>query len=560
MGSRTMGSTILTHWQLGVYNILGYTLILIWFFSPLGGQSLLRILHTTPQPISTSATYFDAFNQDIGYDGALHIKSLYRTALVSHDKIKSGPRDLWGNVKIPFLNPDAETVEQPWSEISPSSSNDYSAFVGLPTGNITEGSTTFSVESDYVRLHCEPVTKHIQLPDPDDWEPSANSSKIETTLKHIPLVYSKAGIGKLPNGTWYGDQQGNQHRSELNYTALWSIGLDRFIGQVWLLPIYNETTSSGNMSTYRAASIRFLQNETGIEAGNTKLIFQARRGKAVEPVAEEGKPLEQWFLEFMRTECHVTQIYVESRVSCSKSSHTSQAECEVTAQRPSKKPRSNKKISPLSHPKDFSFISKELPRSTHNAEGAQDVFGFGDPVLNHLFNLSMNLESWQMPFQNLTMKGYEREFSIRLSQMINSYLMISRDKFEPNPQRGEEGRTDPKEWKRTNAETTDSRYVYSISRPWMAVCIISCVILASGGTLSVVFAHLTRGPEVLGYVSSTLRDSRYVTTSLSLSYLEGYEVSKILSKERLRLGAAGQNTVMDPGLGVRREEDALTLQ
>jgi hypothetical protein len=52
----------------------------------------------------------------------------------------------------------------------------------------------------------------------------------------------------------------------------------------------------------------------------------------------------------------------------------------------------------------------------------RDIFGFDDPVYTHLFGFLTNLDSRTILFQNSTIEGYEQEYSIRLGQMINSFL------------------------------------------------------------------------------------------------------------------------------------------
>ncbi|GKT91957.1 hypothetical protein Ct61P_09807 [Colletotrichum tofieldiae] len=61
MGSRTVGGTLLVHFQLRALNLLALFLVLIWIFSPLGGQSILRILETRSRTVAQPAdvVYFD---------------------------------------------------------------------------------------------------------------------------------------------------------------------------------------------------------------------------------------------------------------------------------------------------------------------------------------------------------------------------------------------------------------------------------------------------------------------------------------------------------------------
>ncbi|RSM04366.1 hypothetical protein CDV31_010068 [Fusarium ambrosium] len=65
MGSRTVGATIITQFSLRIFNPLGICLLLIWSFSPLGAQSLLRMLGSRLDPKMEPSTivYFDTNGQ-----------------------------------------------------------------------------------------------------------------------------------------------------------------------------------------------------------------------------------------------------------------------------------------------------------------------------------------------------------------------------------------------------------------------------------------------------------------------------------------------------------------
>lgn len=56
LGSRTFGGTVISQYQLRTINALSISLLLLWVFSPLGTQSILRVLSPTLEPVSVNST------------------------------------------------------------------------------------------------------------------------------------------------------------------------------------------------------------------------------------------------------------------------------------------------------------------------------------------------------------------------------------------------------------------------------------------------------------------------------------------------------------------------
>lgn len=165
MGSRTLGSTFLTQFELRAFNALSLTLLLAWIFSPLGGQSLLRLLELQSPPVDSSITYYDV--EFPTYLVKENVKnsvgdSTYVTALLTPDLIRNDTMDIWGNVKIPFLESYGVPNDSEWQHITPGQNLEYSALVGIPIANISTGNTTFAIESSYVHLECTHPKKLVQ--------------------------------------------------------------------------------------------------------------------------------------------------------------------------------------------------------------------------------------------------------------------------------------------------------------------------------------------------------------------------------------------------------------
>lgn len=145
----------------------------IWALSPLGAQSILRILGTKDVEIYGPVVYF---NTDIPplFTGSSFwgsgttretfdlIRSVYAGAMLSADSTKESPQDSWGNVKIPYLTSYAtESSDGSWSKV-PDDGVVFSSLIGLPAVSIRPGSRLgFNIESSYIELQCDPLSFSI---------------------------------------------------------------------------------------------------------------------------------------------------------------------------------------------------------------------------------------------------------------------------------------------------------------------------------------------------------------------------------------------------------------
>lgn len=208
IGSRTVGSTLVTQISLGRFNFLGVALLILWSLSPLGSQSALRMLRTRLEPIhaNSSVLYYttDAPSKfrsaelrnsrseiDDYRSTQAYMQTMYSALLLAPPSAKSNAMDLWGNVKIPKLEVDGD--DKGWKNVSSwnSEPDSYSSLVGLPVTNVTQGNTTFSLESSYIDLDCK-VNYNISAFDVQwyDWDPYMGGTN--------------NGSIRLRNGTWHG--------------------------------------------------------------------------------------------------------------------------------------------------------------------------------------------------------------------------------------------------------------------------------------------------------------------------------------------------------------------
>ena len=85
-------------------------------------------------------------------------------------------------------------------------------------------------------------------------------------------------------------------------------------------------------------------------------------------------------------------------------------------------------------------------------------------------------------------------------------------------------------------ERTNLVEVYIVNWSWSVLFLVSSLILLASGIVSIMFAHLAIGPEVLGYASTVVHSSKYVKLPAEAGKKEAFEVVKMMGQKRLRYG------------------------
>jgi hypothetical protein len=243
LGSRSVGAAVVTQFQLRALNALGISLLVLWAFSPLGSQSILRALTSSlesREATSTIAIYdnlhasglnirnrwSEGSSSDSGepankFNGYLRV--LFNAMLMTPKSIKVGPMDQWGNVKIPFLPfVDGNSTEDKdeWQERASGAGifEDYSSVAGLPVANIAFGNTTFSIESSYVELNCQNVS---------------TATNMTGSVPDMHVQWNGSATAEFANGTWWGITSGVYNSTTSDSYRSWSIALDNFVDGYW---------------------------------------------------------------------------------------------------------------------------------------------------------------------------------------------------------------------------------------------------------------------------------------------------------------------------------------
>ncbi|KAF6786833.1 hypothetical protein CSOJ01_15334 [Colletotrichum sojae] len=553
IGSRTVGSTVLTLIHFRLLSVMSLSLLIAWAMSPLGTQALLRMKSTRLEPRvePTNVTYFDnsarntvldrlyvggsgSYSNDAWWRG---LAAMYTTLVSTPDTIKSDTMDLWGNVKIPFLG----HAESDWKDIHRDAPDfEYSSLTGIPISNLKEGNTSFTTESSHLRLRCGEVTHMTNHPE----YMLRNGSFVPlngTTLSSITMEqFGGQRLFTLPNGTWHGypiDRGSTSTRATAGTT--WSLALDRFVDPLWMR--MNNTVPPEELhlrDKYYSERNRpmLFRNETALEAGPTNLLLQAIYVYSM-GLLSHG----------LVASCGITQEYVESRVNCSRGASAPKQTCQVVAQRRSQRKNAPVNISPLSFPRLFSVVSAKLPRTVGG------LTNIGTEVsLYYLQDTSLSgMSATNDSERDMLSKITGDTLQIRLAQLINTYLTLGQLSHKI---RG--GRSDlVSETNETvRAETSELVIVYDISGAWAAACLASSIMLLAAGVLGVVFKHWARGPEILGYVSTVFRDSKHMDLPADASRQNGMDLSKGMKDSRIRYGVTKLTKDGEPVIGVGLQE------
>lgn len=165
-------------------SLLTFITILIWALSPLGGQASLRILRTTNQINSTTsvARYLDtgplrhhyihsmlneADSSDESFFWLADVEMFI--AINQPGDVQESPMDIWGNVKIPWIDTlDAEQPDSWIQTVDITGADSWSSLIGIPIHDLPSfGTKDLRIETSYLSLDCSPL-REVELPKYDD--------------------------------------------------------------------------------------------------------------------------------------------------------------------------------------------------------------------------------------------------------------------------------------------------------------------------------------------------------------------------------------------------------
>ncbi|KAK4446203.1 hypothetical protein QBC34DRAFT_357226 [Podospora aff. communis PSN243] len=548
--SRTVFTAIYTQIRLSLFNVAAVALVLVWISSPLGSQSVQRQLGTIFEVDETAATA-EYFGTDAPSGFVRHLavspgtangltawtsvlNALYSVALFAPNDTRMAPTDVWGNLKIPLLSSHHPSRSGPeWSYTAADSPTVFSSLAGLPMPRMPQGNSTFTIESSYLQLICDPAV--------------SNQGFRQTEIQ--PFPNNQNNFTAVPgNQTLYG-YRFNQTLECPNAAcpdreATWWLALEGlYVNPNWTSPGWHSERYGVNWkSQYELTTPAIFRNETGLAASQATLVLGT--------IERTAPPFLSQDVEGLVT-CTVSQPYVQSRVECLVSAlDANKPSCRVTAQRPSQQPHPSSNITHLSFFEVFRAFSGSLPRAT----GFRNLRTIQDPTLYYLASGSatrfLEPDAGLAPSERVSMlsSASASDISIRFTQLLNTYLLLSQTVADVDSKTG--NLFDVSAERAVTGAATSTRLVevYTVSWSWAGLFLAAAAVLLVCAVAGIVFAHLAVVPDILGFASSSVRDARYIQLPRGAGGLDGMDLSRALKGEEVQYGVV--ETGEESSLGV----------
>ncbi|KAF3070034.1 hypothetical protein CFAM422_006564 [Trichoderma lentiforme] len=490
MGSLTLGGALLTTYSLQALNIIAAILAIIWAMSPLGSQAALLMITTEPVPATnyTQLVYFD---------------TIIRNA-------SSHSSDTWGSG---FTGGDSET------EFAASLNGLYNAC--LLQSNLTRNSNN----DLWGNVKIPDIAKSQLTKGDDDWLLVGNASSIVySSLLGIPI----SGLQAAFNATFHIEtaylslscQNITVNDSRLPITSLGTnstASTNAEVSQPWINQTICATTPNSfnicldgfyNITEFGGfGSVSSFGNGTDFFFPTRTLSFQTF------PNTTTAKLVAQ---------CPITTIYVESSISCNGTN------CTVIAMRPSKLPHPGSNYTALSFAYAFmdfgKALAKSVGQSVHPSSSSTTEAFLLNPDQASLGGFT------GLDFTNIDV----HEVPARLQQIINTYWYGS---FYPSSTMGGFVSGTAPATNQTAAAVISIEHVrYTVRWRWLALFVVAAATMALSALMSLFLTFQVRGPDVLGYVSTTIANSEYIHTGRRVeSVMGGAERARVYGSIRLRL-------------------------
>lgn len=563
MASQSVWGTVESQILMQRITLVGANLLFLWALSPLGGQASLRLMQRDNQPsyaatklryltTGPAATAFIPSTIGTTLGKFSEAGSMYNAALLAPFATKLGPRDTWGNVKIPSwqaLNttfPDSEGwVDVPTRITTPES---YASLVGVPIAGLPVNSASnFTLEYNYLTVTCGDF---VQKP-----YPGTHGTDDPTATNYTKLDEM------IPGVVWYNKSLSYLHPFDpLKGTASFMLDTTRQLASTKIMGVlYSPEVFRARLD----GSFGFY-NETLLskEEMNTprELIFAS-------VYAITGDGTEQG-LNIVN--CSLFQHHVEAMIDCTGE------QCAATRLRKSRTDTRPETLTGLEDSQIFDNIVHEFPTAIKFNEGSSpterfmantSVFPFiqraGQSRATELYvnlstvppeifsrRMSLVLNSyWQLSTQssgyfgslpkNLSVYGPDTlpvtdanvylpaNVSITERSFFNWSIPFSQAVY---------GMESPFMGATTTAEVTTTTQIFVCNFAWFTLLVVASGVILLTGMVAVVLKRKTLGPEMFGFVSSLTYENPWVKIPSGGTMLDGMERARLLKDVEVCIG------------------------
>ncbi|KAF3032805.1 hypothetical protein E8E12_002211 [Didymella heteroderae] len=503
LGSQSLVATVGYAVTLRTLDILTLTLLMFWALSPLGGQSVLRLLHETNSTITENRSiYYANVDAQSQLSGSVLDKDLYNrgnavvsTALMTAENLEWTPEDAWSHPKIPRIE-DLEVAElknstdRSWHTVNSNDTYSYASLAGINVMNLAEqGSTNFTVPYEYMYFNCE-------------LSPQSNFSKL--TEVDPPQPYPP---------------------SLMNY----------------LLSLQNSSklTTQGWTNTPRNTT-------SPLFTDNSFFMYTKGTPDKLEALLYGSRYITS--LNFFLWECSMNSLMVEANIVCQFD------KCAVDRLRRADTQDQKGTLSGftpygVTHTWQWNRYFIQALASLGGEASTQQ----SNPVDAYIFNQTQ----WAVADvgflpgqQNWTTYIGEPQKAIdlshRLTKVLNTYLDSFRwpkavtlsDPFARKSLNSTGQPTEALTLNSTEAVVSIPIPVYRVNAPWAALLVICSSALLLLGIFGIFVQSRTMAPDIFNHASSLTRDNPHVNAPSGGSGLDGADRARLLKKMRVQLGDA----------------------
>lgn len=489
LGSKTVVSALWSPISIRLFNAFTIPLVILWALSPIGGQSSRRIIYTGPLlGISrTNVSYLDTNSPFVM--GGLYAESqnltywptysaAYTSSLVAPLSVKDGPRDTFGNFKVPmieYLNIDGDG----FAPVYDHNNVTWSSLLGIATLDMnapsqnhslpTAANSSFIVESSYWNVNCSDLTYTSFYSDenaPDFSKPEYHHVRTESDGSFLTLGLQRHTRNATGPRIIYWLSGGQNGFSEAT-CSLTTTYLESNVSCMGKYCAVTDTRRSKNPLMRSDLSMLDYTSATRYPGDFDDWQFFVNFLWAI-PSTE----ISVW--------ANPNQIYMTDPATPCRPPSVSDWAPDIALE-----------ISKETFSKRFSQLLNTAWLAGISPGG---VMGDYEPA-------QKMIAPWSTVPGQVTWPSSGRYFS-----------------------------------KYTDADVRKEEIVVYCDFAWFAVLVVSSLAMLFAGVAGMVLDWVRRGPDMLGSFSSAVRDSRYCSLRGSSSMLDGSELTRELASQRVMLG------------------------
>lgn len=554
MASQSVWGTVESQILMQRITLVGVNLLFLWALSPLGGQASLRLMQRDDQATyaSTKLRYLTTGPASsafiVGTTSFLRGKyseagSLYNAALLAPLNNKLGPRDIWGNVKIPSLEALNMTSSDPDGWVTVPSNIDtpetYASLVGIPIAGLpTNAASNFSLEYNYLTVKCGAFDQQPYPGTHGTDDPTATN-------------YTKMN-DMIPGVIWYNKSESDlQPFDPLKGRASFLLDTPRKMAVVEVMGRRNDPTLNGRLDGFYGNYNRSQLSPDESETPRT-LTFAS-----VYAITNDGT---EQGLNIVN--CSLFQHHVEAFVQCSGD------QCATAKLRKSRTDNRPTALTGFEYFSTTEYFVKEFPTAIKFNEGSSPTERFMANTSAFPFLQKAGNSMAQAIYVNLSIVPSE-VLSKRLSLVLNTYYQLSTQSsgyfggltsnlsaygpdtlpvtdmnvylpanlsatdhtyfdWAPTFYQRVNGLESPFMGATTTADLTRTAQIFVCNFAWFTLLVVASTIILLTGTVAVVLKRKTLGPEMFGFVSSLTYENPWVKIPSGGTMLDGMERARLL--------------------------------